>query len=231
VIGIDADGDGTGEPVPRHKKPNVGKSFRIATPQDSDEFSGIRLGPQWQWPANPGASWAFPFPQKGVLRMLSVETPGYKNLWDLPNLLLQKFPAEEFTATAKIELTPRFEGEKFGLVVMGMDYSYLGVTNHGGRLYVAQSTALDADRGNPEKEVTSPLLLDTNEFYLRVNVIKDSMCTFSFSIDGKSFKNIGRPFKAREGRWIGAKVGFFFSRPAKFNDAGSADIDWFRFEK
>jgi beta-xylosidase len=113
VVGIDVDGDGTGEPVLRYKKPNVGKNFPTATPQDSDEFSGTGLGLQWQWQANPGAAWAFPFPQKGLLRMLSVETPeGYKNLWDLPNLLLQKFPAEEFMATAKIKLTPRFEGRE-----------------------------------------------------------------------------------------------------------------------
>ncbi|MGB2912021.1 MAG: hypothetical protein WBB81_00575, partial [Pyrinomonadaceae bacterium] len=41
----------------------------------------------------------------------------------------------------------------------------------------------------------------------------------------------GTPFTAREGRWIGAKVGLFFTRPGKFNDAGTADVDWFRFEK
>jgi len=34
-----------------------------------------------------------------------------------------------------------------------------------------------------------------------------------------------------EGRWIGAKLGFFFLRDEKFNDAGSVDIDWIRFEK
>jgi hypothetical protein len=27
------------------------------------------------------------------------------------------------------------------------------------------------------------------------------------------------------------RVGFFFTRPGRFNDAGSADIDWIRFEK
>jgi hypothetical protein len=66
---------------------------------------------------------------------------------------------------------------------------------------------------------------------MQVRVVKDAMCSFTFSTDGKNFKNVGVPFKAREGRWIGAKVGFFFNRPAKFNDVGSADIDWFRFEK
>src|SRR5215204_7688806 len=96
VIGIDADGDGTGEPVLRYKKPNVGKTYPINTPPDSDEFNDAKPGLQWQWHANTNATWAFPFPAKGVLRMNSVQLPeNYKNLWDLPNLLLQKFPAEK----------------------------------------------------------------------------------------------------------------------------------------
>src|SRR6185369_3468289 len=108
VIGSDQDGDGTGEPVLRYKKPNVGKSYPIQTPLDSDEFSGDELGLQWQWHANPTAGWAFPYPERGVLKMLSVlQSDGYKNLWDAPNLLLQKIPAEEFTATAKVKIDER----------------------------------------------------------------------------------------------------------------------------
>lgn len=57
------------------------------------------------------------------------------------------------------------------------------------------------------------------------------MCRFSYSTDGKVFQNIGEAFQAREDRWMGAKIGFFFVRPGKFNDAGSVDIDWFRFEQ
>jgi beta-xylosidase len=107
-----------------------------------------------------------------------VQTPeNYRNLWDAPNLLLQKFPAEEFTATAKIKLEPRFDGEKFGLVVMGLDYSYIGVTNKGGKLAVSRSTVNDADRGTPEAE-TAQLPLDGKDFYLRVQVSKDAVCDF-----------------------------------------------------
>lgn len=230
VIGIDADGDGTGEPVLNYKKPNVGKTYPIVTPPDSDEFSAPTLGLQWQWHANPNASWAFPFPAKGVLRMSSVQTPDdYKNLWNAPNLLLQKFSAEEFTVTAKVNLSARFEMEKFGLVVMGLDYAYIGVTNKGGKLYIAQAGAKDTDKGNAEAE-NVPFALNEKTFYLRVKVEKGAMCSFSFSVDDKTYTNVGVPFKAREGKWIGAKVGLFFNRPGKFNDAGTADVDWFRIE-
>jgi beta-xylosidase len=231
VIGEDRDGDGTGEPVIRFRKPNVGKAFPIVTLQGSDEFNDVHLGLQWQWHANPEPTWAFPFPQRSVLRMNSVQTPeGYKNLWDLPNLLLQKFPAEEFSATAKVKLEPRFDGERFALALMGIDYALIGVTFRGGKLFVSQAIATDADRGNAEMQ-SVPIELAVRDIYLRIAVAKDAICTFSYSHDGKSFRDIGAKFKAREGRWIGAKVGFVFTRPGKFNDAGTADIDWFRFAK
>jgi hypothetical protein len=152
---------------------------------------------------------------------------GYKSLWDVPNLLLQKFPAEEFTATAKVKLEPRFEGERFALVVMGLDYSLVGVENRGGKLFVSQATAKDADKGSSEARSDAAELAG-REFYLRVTVAKDAICQFSYSLDGTRFTEIGQPFKAREGKWIGAKVGFAFTRPGVFNDSGSADIDWFR---
>ena len=231
IIGLDPDNDGTGEPVNSHKKPNVTGPSPVGTPADSDEFTDVKIGPQWQWHANPEARWAFPYPTAGVLRMFSVEDPaGYKNLWDLPNLLLQRLPAEEFTATAKVTLRSRFEGERFALVVMGLDYSFIGITNKGGKLFVSQSTAKDADKGNPETE-SVPEQIESNDIYLRVTVGKGASCIFGFSIDGKTFRNIGTAFKAREGRWIGAKIGFVYTRPGKFNDAGSADVDWIRFEK
>jgi beta-xylosidase len=197
VIGIDADGDGTGEPFAKYKKPNVGKTYPIRTPPDSDEFNDSKLGLQWQWQANPSATWVFPFPAKGVLRMNSVQVPeNYKCLWGLPNLLLQKFPAQEFSVTTKVNLTPRLEGEKFGLVVMGLDYSYLGVTYKNDKLYISQATAKDADTETLEIE-NARIELSKSEIYLRVKVEQNAICQFSFSEDGKNFQNIGSPFKGR----------------------------------
>jgi beta-xylosidase len=231
VIGDDPDGDGTGEPVMRHRKPNVGRSYSIQTPPDDDEFNGKDLGLQWQWHANPIAAWAFPFPERGVLRMYSVQTPeSYKNLWDLPNLLLQKFPAEEFTATVKMRIDPRFEGERFGFVVMGLDYSMIAVTNRDGKLFIDQATAKDAEKGTQET-TSPPMALTARDLYLRVDVRKGAIGRFAYSVDGTAFTPVGESFTARPGRWIGAKLGFAFTRPGRFNDAGSADIDWIKFTR
>ena len=113
---------------------------------------------------------------------------------------------------------------------MGLDYSLLGATFRQGKLYLSQATAKNADKGTAESESLS-VLSPSNDLYMRVVVGKDAICTFSFSVDGRAFRKVGVPFKAREGRWIGAKVGFVFTRTAKTNDAGSADVDWIRFEK
>jgi hypothetical protein len=90
---------------------------------------------------------------------------------------------------------------------------------------------MSADKGTAEKETAPPVELKNKTFYLRVAVESDAMCQFSLSEDGKTFTPVGAAFKAREGKWIGARVGLFFIRGGKFNDAGSADVDWFRIER
>lgn len=91
VIGIDKDGDGCGDPVLVHTKPNVGKTYPICTPQESDEFDGYTLSPQWQWHANINEKWAYYAGDRGIVRLYSYPVvKEYKNLWDAANLLLQK---------------------------------------------------------------------------------------------------------------------------------------------
>ena len=67
-----------------------------------------------------------------------------------------------------------------------------------------------------------------NTFYLRVQVAQGAVCHFSYSADGQSFVPVGEPFTAREGRWIGAKVGLFAVRTGQTREYGYADFDWFR---
>ena len=231
VIGIDNDGDGKGEPVIRYKKPNVGQSYVKVAPQTSDEFNTNTLGLQWQWQANPQSTWGIPFGNRGVLKLNSISFPdGCKNLWDVPNLLLQKFPADEFTATAKVTCNLHPDEEKVGLIIMGTAYAYISLEGRDERLYVSQSVCLNADRGGEEVKV-SRVQINNNTIYLRTSIACEAECTFSYSIDGKTFTVLGFPFKAKPGKWIGAKVGLFCVRHNDTNDAGYCDVDWFRIEK
>jgi beta-xylosidase len=230
VMGIDRDGDGTGEPVLTYKKPNMGRRSSIATPPDSDEFSSNGLGLQWQWHANPQPNWAFPAGSLGFLRMFNVPLPeGLRNFWDVPNLLLQKFPAPEFTATTRVTFTPRTDDEETGLIVMGLDYAYVSVKKRPEGLVVSQTVVKDAEKGGKGKEATARPLTG-NTFYLRVKVSDAALCNFSYSTDGVTFSPVGEPFTARQGKWIGAKVGLFAVRRGQTRETGYADFDWFRVE-
>lgn len=67
--------------------------------------------------------------------------------------------------------------------------------------------------------------------YLRVSVQPGAVCVFNYSRDGKTFRRLGDPFTARQGRWVGAKVGIFAQASSRIGNAGYADFDWFRFSK
>lgn len=230
VIGADVDNNGIGEPVASYKKPNVGKSYPIATPADSDEFNDSKLGLQWQWHANPQVYWGFPS-KLGFYTLFCRPKPEQAlNLFDIPNLLLQKFPAEEFTSTAKMTFNSRFDGEYTGLVVVGMDYSFLRVKQQKGKLYLSQVSCKNADKKDLETESES-VKIGNKTFYLQVKVKKEGICSFSFSLDGENFTPFGTDFKSREGKWIGSKIGFVAAREGIINDAGSVSIDWFRVTK
>jgi beta-xylosidase len=231
VIGVDKDGDGCGEPVSSYKKPNVGKTYPLATPPESDEFDSHTMGLQWQWHANKHITWGYPSANLGYFRMNCFPKPeNYVNLWQASNLLLQKFPATQFKATTKFVFTPNFDNEEFAFVVMGRDYSFLSVKQIGSKLKLYQAVCKNADKGKPEK-IIDIAEVDAGALYFRVEVREGAKCQFYYSTDGKKFNKAGEEFTAREGQWIGAKVGYVALREGNINNAGYADIDWLRIEK
>ena len=112
------------------------------------------------------------------------------NFWEVPNLLLQKFPAEEFTATTKLKVVAKADGQQSGLIVMGWDYCYIGVEKQGDRFILKQVVCKDAEQQN--KEIATRLMelpisrkLEAGLFpnyerdiYLRVKVGKNGVCHF-----------------------------------------------------
>lgn len=230
VIGVDKDGDGKGEPVLTYKKPNVGKIYPMVTPAESDEFSTKTLGLQWQWMANPQPTWYYLNPAKGALCLYSAQIPPTaKNLWDVPNVLLQKFPADEFMVTTKLTFTPNksLENEKAGLTIMGFNYGDIAVKSKKDGLYLVYDMCKGADKGKTATE-TSITKLSSGTVWLRVKVTAGAKCVFGYSTDGQKFTDIDAQLQADVGRWIGAKVGLFCTRESQINDSGYADVDWFR---
>lgn len=232
VIGLDKDGDGTGEPVAVYKKPNVGKVYPIENPVETDEFGSVNLGLQWQWQANPQPTWWFTDAGKGVLKLYTSKIPDEaKNLWDVPNLLMQKFPADEFMATTKLNFKPnaKLENEKTGLVVMGRSYAQMSIKSKKDGLYLMYGVCQSADKGKAENE-KEVIKLKSTSVQLRVRVTNGAKSQFSYSEDGITFNPVGDQFQATAGQWIGAKVGLFAIRDTQTNDSGIAEYDWFRIE-
>lgn len=243
VMGIN-DKDYCGEPVTAYRKPNVGNSYPIATPQESDDFNTPKLGLQWSWHANPGQAWAFPS-SYGYLRMYGQYYPeDYTNFWDVPNLLLQKMPAPSFTATTKLSAVLLNEGDKTGLIMMGWDYAYIALvkTNNGYELeYV---TCIDAEQGSTEQRISAVALdkIKVNQklnyttpipdaaIYLRMQVAEGGICTFSYSTDGHEFIELPQLFQAKQGKWIGAKMGLFILNKSEGSARSWVDAEWFKVE-
>jgi beta-xylosidase len=227
-----------GEPVATYKKPKVSEAFMV-NPVESDEFNGPTLGKQWQWHANYdekfGTATAF-----GTYRIYTYKlSEQWKNFWEVPNMLLQKTPADEFVVTTKIRFTSKAEGQMGGLIMMGLDYSALVVKRVGQTFQLLQLTCKGADKGHAQTEQLLATLKPTAEdkidykpgihegIYLRLSV-SHSKVKFAYSPDGKSFKDCGEEFPMKEGKWIGAKFGYVCVESDSKCDRGWLDADWIR---
>ncbi|MBT2561014.1 glycoside hydrolase 43 family protein [Pedobacter sp. ISL-68] len=231
VIGSDGDGDGIGEPVSVYTKPSVSGTHAISAPSESDEFNGIEPGLQWQWHANKKIQWSAMIPKSGYLRLFAFPNPQInKGLWNVPNLLLQKFPAPTFTATTKLNYIiewDTWQEKKTGLLIMGNDYSYLSVSKNEKGFQIAQVICKNAPNNGIE-QILAQRPLKSGAVYLRAEVAQEGQVTFSYSEDGELYHKIGETFKAQPDKWIGAKIGIFCTSGSDVRTGGYADFDYFR---
>ena len=227
-----------GEPVVTYKKPRCEvQSTRF---EISDEFNAPTLGLQWQWQANYDEKYGVPT-AFGTFRLYTYKLKeDWKNLWLVPNMLLQKTPADQFTVTTKIRFTSKADGQFGGLIMMGLDYSALVVRRMGQWFQLVQMTCKAADKGNAQTErvlaTMKPTAVDKTDYkpgihediYLRMNVSKGGIVRFAYGTDGKKFNTCGDTFKMKEGKWIGAKFGYISAETDAKADRGWVDADWIR---
>lgn len=181
VIGIDKDGDGVGEPVMKYGKPALASSG-VFQPAESDDFVSTELGLQWQWHGVPSPYWYYLNPSaNGTLRLYTVDqAEGWRNLGDSPNLLLQKTPADSFTATAKVRFVPnpqlKEKGESCGLVLMGQDYAALKMTDTKDGVMLQYVECKNALKGSEERVLceiplaSEPLPTPYSNIYMSTSV-------------------------------------------------------------
>ena len=242
VMGVDKDGDYCGDPVTTYRKPKTSANVQVQNPAESDEFNSPIIGKQWQWHANYDQKFGMPT-AFGTYRIYTHKlSDGFVNFWEVPNLMLQKTPADKFTATAKIRFTAKDQNQFGGLIMMGLDYSALVVKRVGDEFQLQRITCKNADKGKPETvdviATLKPTEVDTIDYqpgihediYLRMKV-DGGKCRFYYSLDGRKYKDAGTEFAMREGKWIGAKMGFVAAEPAGKANRGWIDADWFRVTK
>jgi beta-xylosidase len=230
-----------GEPVVTYQKPKSSANV-IVNPVENDEFNAPVMGKQWQWHANYDEKFGVPT-AFGTFRIYTYKlSENWKNFWEVPNLLLQKTPADKFTVTTKLRMTSKADGQFGGLIMMGLDYSALVVRRQGEEFQLVQMTCHAADKGKQQTEKVIATLKPTaadkidykpgihEDIYLRLTV-DDSKLHFSYSMNGKKFTECGDEFKMREGKWIGAKFGFIAAETNAKADRGWVEADWIRVTK
>ena len=241
-----------GSPVTTYPKPKSSNGG-VENPMESDEFNDMTIGKQWQWQANYDEKFGVPT-AFGTFRIYTHKLEkDWKNLWLVPNMLLQKTPADQFTVTTKLRFTSKADGQFGGLIMMGLDYSALVVKRVAATTFqLVQMTCKAADKGKPQTETVlatlKPTLEDKTDYkpgihediYLRLKVSNAEagqphggkpIVHFSYSLNGKKWTDCGDDFEMRQGKWIGAKFGFVSAETDSNADRGWVEADWIRITK
>lgn len=150
------------------------------------------------------------------------------------------------------------KGEEGGFVIMGLDYAGIKFVSTKDGCAMRYVVCKNAQKGAAEQTVaeqavkltampkpyTQKYAVDdipqprsaTPWMYVRAKVHSEgtgnairAFAQFAYSKDGKKFTDLGQPFEIKEGKWIGAKIGFYCMRPSTKNDSPFFDVDWIHF--
>lgn len=226
LIGVDTDGNGIGEVIWEHKKPIGG--FPITAPATDDDFSQSQLGPQWNWRLNPRMDrWSLT-ERPGFLRLkacASLPVEDQESIRQLPNLLGQRLMGQHKNVmTAKFDLSGMANGQEGGLHISAADNNAIGVKKDGsGKMHLFFKS-----NAAPRKSmvVTQGPALNQPELWLQAKVEK-GLATFFFSLDGKTFTQLGDEVRLLYSTHTPNMVGFYTMNTA---EKGYMEIDWFTYD-
>ncbi len=206
-----------GQPVARYAMPDTGSAPTDDALQESDDFSGRRLGLQWEWNHNPDdRRWSLTA-RPGFLRLVAGPA---EHLVTARNTLTQMLQGPRARITARLDVTSMRDGQRAGLSLFGVGPSWIGLARDGGRLRVTLAV-----KG---VETAGPAI-DGRVIDLRAEVGPEQTVRYSYSLDGTSFRPIGDAIAlARFSWWKGSRPALFsFTRGTP---GGSVDIDWVHVE-
>lgn len=226
-IGEKIDEEGLGQPVSQYKKPACRMPVTPCEPQTSDDFSSGRFGLQWQWQANSQEEWVIPTPA-GLT--LACRPAGPRFLYDTPQLLLQKFPAPEFTAITCLSSHFNYQGEQSGLIIYGERYAAVSVCQQDNQKVLVFDFGWMSDKGIlSQKRTVLSVLRDDQPLLVQAQVSQRGVCHFSFKqSEAAQWEAISPTFSISAGKWVGAKIGIYAASQATHSHAGYSEFSYFR---
>jgi beta-xylosidase len=234
-IGTDLDGNGIGEPVAQPKKPNVGATYPIQTPQSSDDFSSTSLGLQWLWNHNPDSTkWSLTA-RSGWLRLTARPISNQSgtdctgsavqftedNIIFAYNTLVQLAMGRTCSGIAKIDVSGMIDGQRAGVTLFGEVYGWIGVVKQGSVMSI---------RTNINGAYTNGPALASDTVFLKAMMDANSSISFSYSLNGSAFTALGRTDQAVTRTWYeGIKFGLFTYNLSTGVSGGYVDVDYFHY--
>lgn len=209
-------------PVTWLKPATVATQSPRPTWQRSDDFSGPKLQPIWQWNHVPDdRKWSLGA-RRGFLRLNTLPAPHFLLA---RNSLTQRAVWPESVATAILDARGMRHGDFAGLALLNVPFATLGVIRDGDS-YRLRFYDQIANRA-VEQSLAGPIV------HLRVNGDFDQeIARFSFSSDGKAFRPIGGELRmAYQLKTFQGVRYALFAFNEKGGTGGYADFDNFRLDE
>ncbi len=166
-------------------KPNTGFAERPSAPfARNDDFRGPSLANVWQWNHAPvDGKWSLS-ERQGFLRLHTV--PG-ESLWNARNTLTQRAVGPASSPTVELDASGLETGDVAGLGLLNYPFAWIGIRKSTQGLEIVQY-----DQSTDKSEVQS---LSSGRVWLRADCdFISEKAKFSFSTDGKAFRNLGPEF-------------------------------------
>ncbi|HED1543402.1 TPA: glycoside hydrolase 43 family protein [Kluyvera cryocrescens] len=223
--------NGEGQPVMRGPRPVSLPASPREKPQTSDDFANGKPGLQWQWQANPNPEWLLPGKQQLNLHCCGLPSLQEKNnVYWVPNLLLQKFPAWQFSAQTSLTLNAEKSGDAGGVIVYGERYASLLLENSHGRYRILWVTGWMSDAGIVSENRQAIAVIDDASCEMKIEVSLGGICRFAWRQNDSDWYPIAQPFAAGKGKWVGAKIGLLALSLESTKSDGFCAFDHFALE-
>ncbi|WP_263375626.1 glycoside hydrolase family 43 protein [Granulicella aggregans] len=176
------------------------------SPQDktshtgTDHFRGTTLSPEWEWNHNPdNAKWSL---HNGLKLQTATVT---NDIYAARNTLTHRILGPVSNATIELDLSHMKDGDRAGLALFRDSTAWIGIVRDNGSLRVAMEDNLTMDEhwkttATGTEVASAPIT--AHKIWLRASADTtsnfrsgpDRTGTFAYSLDGKTFTPLGKPF-------------------------------------